>query len=112
MMRVISPSLQPCRLLLVEAHGDGRREGGVLAQLRVLGHEREGVLAGIGDDLLVITPPEAQVTHRVAASALARAEHVALAAQQQVDLGELEAVGGGGDLGESLRGQLPRSLRS
>src|SRR6476469_10675826 len=93
MIRVMSAPLEPYGLLLVETHRDGGGERRVLAQPGVGVDEREGVLAGVGDDLFVLEPAEAQVTHGVAPAALARPEHVALPAQEQVGAGQLEAVG-------------------
>src|SRR4051812_37448724 len=111
MMRVMSAALQPHGLLLVEAHRHGSRERRVPAQGGVAVDEREGVLAGIGDDLLVLEAPEPQVADRVATTALSGSEHVTLAPQQQVGPRELEAVRRRRDLVKSFGGPLPRPLR-
>ena len=109
MMRVISPSLQPGRLLLVEAHGDGRRAG--LGAVAARGPRRRARRRPRGPAAMTCSSSssrtEPQVAHRVAASALASAQHIALAAQEQVEPGELETVGGGGDAGRAA----PRPAR-
>ena len=68
---------------------------------RVVVHEREGVLAGLHDQVLVAQ--QAQQPQLGAAAALAGAEHVALAALLEVEAGEGEPVGRRGDGLQALR---------
>ena len=95
MIRVTSAPLQVGGLLGVDPGAHRRGEVGVRGQLRVVGDEGEGVLAGLLDDVLVVE--DVQELELGAPAVLGRAEDVALPALGEVEPGELEAVGGGGD---------------
>ena len=60
------------------------------------------------DDLLVLE--QGEQLQAGAAAGLQRAEHVALPPQLQVELGQLEAVGGGGDRSRRVRAAVPAGI--
>ena len=107
MIRVTSAPLQVGGVLGVDPGAHRRGQCRVPVEVGVVGDEGEGVLACRGDDVLVLE--DVEELELGAPAVLRGAEDVALAALRQVEPGQLEAVGRGGDGVEPVMGR--RSAR-
>src|SRR6476469_8570065 len=79
------------------------RQPGPGRHLRVVPNQPNRILPGLLDDVLVAQ--QRQLFERGGSARLGGAEHVALASQLEVGLGQLEAVGGGNVLGTTQAGR-------
>jgi hypothetical protein len=104
MIRVISPTLQVCRLLGVDPRLDRGCQAGMIRERGVRGDELLGISARLLDQVLVVQ--DVQELQLGAPAGLGRTQDVALPPLRHVQPSQLESIRRGCDGAQSLQRRL------